>query len=177
MYPNACFLATFLLSCTAQLLRCCQLLATTAYPGLAINKYFYVFTKLSWLQIPLRSALGLKNWGHDRSVRRLVKLFNIDEHQVQEDLDELQRKIDMLTRRPDNIDDIALDVDSGTSDDDGQDDDRSGGQVPGITPGLGDAAGSASNDATTNDLGLQESGDEDEAMHEMGFLCIFIMYV
>ena len=30
----------------------------------------------------------------DRSVRKLVKLFNVDEHQVQEDLDELQKKID-----------------------------------------------------------------------------------
>ena len=30
----------------------------------------------------------------DKSVRKLVKLLNVDEHQVQEDLDELQRKID-----------------------------------------------------------------------------------
>ena len=32
----------------------------------------------------------------DRTVRKLVKLWNIDEFQVQEDLDSLQKKIDNL---------------------------------------------------------------------------------
>ena len=32
----------------------------------------------------------------DRSVRKLVRLFSIDEHQIQEDLGELQRRIDDL---------------------------------------------------------------------------------
>ena len=40
----------------------------------------------------------------DRSVRKLVKLFSIDEHHVDEDLAELQKKIDHLQDRQDDGD-------------------------------------------------------------------------
>ena len=45
-----------------------------------------------------------------------LKLWNIDEHQVQEDLDELEKKINLINRRPTNIDDIAFDDDNDSSD-------------------------------------------------------------
>ena len=35
---------------------------------------------------------------------KLVKLFNVDEYQVQEDLDELQKKIDQVRGRTDQDD-------------------------------------------------------------------------
>ena len=106
----------------------------------------------------------------DRSVRKLVKLFNVDEHQVQEDLDELQKKIDSLSRRPGNIDDVALDLDDVHDDDNapgvpvndhGPDDDGQGGdQLESQTPWLGDVA-AADSDTDTNDLDFQEGDRED----------------
>ena len=56
----------------------------------------------------------------DRHVRKLIKLFNVDEHQVQEDLAELQRKIDALGQRYEGDDVIIADEDANTINDDDQ---------------------------------------------------------
>ena len=53
----------------------------------------------------------------DRSIRKLVKLFNVDEHQVQEDLAELQRKVDAVRKKPIVIDEVPIDDEIGTNDD------------------------------------------------------------
>ena len=40
----------------------------------------------------------------DRHVKKFVKLFNVDEYQVQDDLDELQKKINQIGGRADQDD-------------------------------------------------------------------------
>ena len=99
----------------------------------------------------------------DRHVRKLVKLFNVDEHQVQEDLDDLQKKIDSLERRPLNIDDIAIDDDQDSVEDEVQGVGQIDGQ-PEVDLDQGDDAGNAaSNGLDINDVELQESDADSEA--------------
>ena len=54
----------------------------------------------------------------DRHVRKLIKLFNVDEHQVQEDLTELQKKIDALNQRYEEDDGIVANEEDNITNDD-----------------------------------------------------------
>ena len=54
----------------------------------------------------------------DRHVRKLIKLFNVDEHQVQEDLTELQKKIDALNQRYEEDDGIVTNEEDNVANDD-----------------------------------------------------------
>ena len=50
----------------------------------------------------------------DRAVRKLVKLFSIDEYQIQNDLTELQKRIDQLQDTPaGQVDDDPVQVGDG----------------------------------------------------------------
>ena len=92
----------------------------------------------------------------DRHVRKLVKLFNIDEHQVQEDLAELQKRINSMQQQPgEEKDDIASneegeaedeDKDSLGPDEEGQEVDRQEDQQAEPVVGQGDGRVEAGSD-------------------------------
>ena len=96
----------------------------------------------------------------DRSVRKLVKLFSIDEHQVQDDLAELQKKIDSLQGVHTDDDDVQQVDDEANEDRQAANDDEE-------PAAIDDEDGQAATDdegpaATDDEEGHTAAGDGDD---------------
>ena len=103
----------------------------------------------------------------ERSVRKLVKLFSIDEHQIQEDLSELQKRIDRL--QDPGLAGEGVEVDEPSLLGDGGGDEPVVVQVDELGQSVGDhQQGLADTQVVENELVDANNGDEAGQQDEVG---------